>query len=513
MAVHVRRGLAAAFMALLPLAVVSLSSQAQTVPLYHVGSHGPEVAILQQDLQDLGYHPGGITGRYTLKTRDAVRLFQDNHGLSADGIVGPRTKRSLTHAMDGAFHRVWGVMGAFPLQSSDEGRAVLTLQQDLAKLGCYAGAPDGVYNALTAQAVKDFNLRHGLGHTGSAGLATLRAVALAIHGEDHAQVSQHKTTTVQTTAAASLPTAIAHASSPMVLGYYVPGQAAWADLVAHASQITAIAPLWYSFKPTGPLNDLGASAAVTSWAHARHIAVYPIVINGYGNDNMLQNAALMQQDVATLVSLAETAGYDGFNIDFESLNNPDETGLDTFVAELAAGLHQEGKKLIVSVGPRTSSANGYHVYNYESLGSSADYVDLMLYDAHDNTGAPGPVAPLAWSGSIVRYAEATMPASKILVGLASYGYDWASTGSVEINDNQALSLAHQYGSTWVGGSTQEPEVVYTVNGVTHTVWFEDSASEAYKAVWVAQDHLGGVALWDLGEENAGVWPMLQSTLP
>lgn len=302
-------------------------------------------------------------------------------------------------------------------------------------------------------------------------------------------------------------------SAPLVLGYYVPGQSALTDLEAHANQINAVAPFWYSLRVNGTLHDMGSSAALTSWCQSHHIAVYPMVINGYGNDNILQNPSYFRQDLTALIKLAATSGYAGLNIDFESLNNPDEGPLDSFVAQLAAGLHQEGKKLIVSVGPRTSDQNGYYVYNYRSLGQSADYVDLMLYDEHDNGGLPGPVAALWWTRDIMNYARQTIPASKILVGLAGYGYNWASTGSTELNDRQALALANQYGSTWDGGTVQEPEVNYSVNGVQHTVWFEDSASEANKVKWVSQYRLGGVALWDLGEENAGVWPMLKNELP
>jgi spore germination protein YaaH len=113
----------------------------------------------------------------------------------------------------------------------------------------------------------------------------------------------------------------------------------------------------------------------------------------------------------------------------------------------------------------------------------------------------------------VQYAEATIPAPKILVGLAGYGYNWASDGSTEVSDNQALTLAAEYGATWVGGSVDEWELTYTdASGYTHTVWFEDSRSEAYKVALVGEGGLGGVALWDLGEEDAGVWPMLAQDL-
>lgn len=300
--------------------------------------------------------------------------------------------------------------------------------------------------------------------------------------------------------------------APMVLGYYVPGAAALADLKAHAREITAIAPFWYSLRINGTLNDLGSSVRLTRWCVAHHIAVYPMVINGYGNTNVLQNPTYYARDLGDLLRLAKTSGYAGLNVDFESLNNNDEVLLDRFVAALGGGLHREGKKLIVSVGPRTSSSNGYHVYNYESLGKSANYVDLMLYDEHDNTSGPGPVAGLQWADAIMQYARATIPAAKILVGLAGYGYNWASSGSTTVTDAQALSLANRYGYSWDGGSVQEPEVTYTVGGVRHIVWFEDSYSEAFKVQWVSRYRLGGVALWSLGEENSRVWSMLRMML-
>jgi spore germination protein YaaH len=303
-------------------------------------------------------------------------------------------------------------------------------------------------------------------------------------------------------------------AASMVLGYYVPGPAAWADLVAHAGELTAIAPLWYSVRPDGTVHLLASHvASVTAWCHAHGVAVFPLVINGYGNDAVLLDAALRRTAIATLVGIAKRFGFNGFNLDFEGLSNPDEGPLDTFVAEFSQALHAAGLRLIVSVGARTSATAGYHVYNYGAIGQAADWVDLMTYDDHDNGGPAGPVAPLGWVDAVVRYAEATIPASKILVGLAGYGYDWSSVGATEVSAVQALALAQTHGATWVGGSVQEPEIQYTDSqGIVHTVWFEDSASEAAKVALVTHDHLGGVALWDLGEENAGVWPMLARML-
>ncbi len=52
---------------------------------------GGDVAILQQRLKDLSYYKGKIDGIYGSKTKIAVKKFQKEHGLKADGIVGPET--------------------------------------------------------------------------------------------------------------------------------------------------------------------------------------------------------------------------------------------------------------------------------------------------------------------------------------------------------------------------------------------------------------------------------------
>ncbi|MEU3448717.1 peptidoglycan-binding domain-containing protein [Streptomyces thermolilacinus] len=45
-----------------------------------------------------GRHPADITGVYTAATRQAVRDFQQRHGLPATGAVDEETWRALTMA-------------------------------------------------------------------------------------------------------------------------------------------------------------------------------------------------------------------------------------------------------------------------------------------------------------------------------------------------------------------------------------------------------------------------------
>ena len=59
------------------------------------GDSGPEVVQLQKTLQAAGYFGGKATGFYGSLTRAAVKKFQADNNLKADGIVGPKTLSAL----------------------------------------------------------------------------------------------------------------------------------------------------------------------------------------------------------------------------------------------------------------------------------------------------------------------------------------------------------------------------------------------------------------------------------
>jgi len=60
-----------------------------------IGDQGEDVERLQRRLRDSRFSPGTIDGDFGPATRAAVLGFQKSNRLLADGIVGPRTAKSL----------------------------------------------------------------------------------------------------------------------------------------------------------------------------------------------------------------------------------------------------------------------------------------------------------------------------------------------------------------------------------------------------------------------------------
>jgi hypothetical protein len=62
-------------------------------------SRGEDVKSIQETLTQLGFKAGPVDGWFGDKTERAVILFQEQHNLYADGIVGPTTWAALQQAL------------------------------------------------------------------------------------------------------------------------------------------------------------------------------------------------------------------------------------------------------------------------------------------------------------------------------------------------------------------------------------------------------------------------------
>ena len=62
---------------------------------YRQGSRGGEVRTIQTKLKRWGYYTGSVDGVYGTKTVEAVKHFQRQNGLPADGVCGQKTLAAL----------------------------------------------------------------------------------------------------------------------------------------------------------------------------------------------------------------------------------------------------------------------------------------------------------------------------------------------------------------------------------------------------------------------------------
>ena len=79
-----------------------VSSLFGTYATIRIGNRGDRVKALQQSLITLGYLSGKADGIFGSQTKNAVKAFQRNNRLTADGIAGKKTLTAIVSALSGA---------------------------------------------------------------------------------------------------------------------------------------------------------------------------------------------------------------------------------------------------------------------------------------------------------------------------------------------------------------------------------------------------------------------------
>ena len=161
------------------------------------GSSGTAVSQLQEALISLGYMSGKPDGKFGDATEAAVKAFQKNNGLTADGAAGEATQKTLYGGKAKAAKvKATAAPTATPkttatpkptatakttdntavsgtYRQGDTGSGVKTLQQKLIQKGYLSGSADGIFGRVTEKAVIAFQKANNLKADGIAGSQTL----------------------------------------------------------------------------------------------------------------------------------------------------------------------------------------------------------------------------------------------------------------------------------------------------------------------------------------------------
>jgi spore germination protein len=322
----------------------------------------------------------------------------------------------------------------------------------------------------------------------------------------------------------------AEGTMPVRIGYvpYWDQRRALDDVWRHPDMFDEVSPVWYSLEPDGRIvladdTYTHVNPRAVQAMQDRGIRVIPTVTslrNGHWNagivQQMLHDPAARRTHIRKLVELAVAKGYDGIDIDYESLSSEDRDVYSTFLTKLGAKLHAAGKVLTASVHPKTSNAGDDErnlAQDFRAIGAAVDEVRVMTYDYSWDTSPPGPVAPAKWVERVIAWTVTQIPAEKVMLGIDLLGYDWTGGRGVTVGHQRARSLAESHGATIRRSGDGSPWFVYRDSaGDRHEVWWEDARSVRVKLPLVAEYDLGGVYFWRLGGEDPNVWPIARSTL-
>lgn len=166
--------IAAMLLAYMPAAYADISA----------GNSFANVAAVQTRLATLGYYRSGIDGKWGSGTLSAVKRFQSDNGLKADGIVGSGTASKLRVKLP--------VTGGISKGKTDFN--VAAVQARLKTYGYYTSTVDGMWGNGTLKAVLKYQSDNGLTVDGVVGGGTANKLGITLYsGSRSGGISAGKT--------------------------------------------------------------------------------------------------------------------------------------------------------------------------------------------------------------------------------------------------------------------------------------------------------------------------------
>lgn len=290
--------------------------------------------------------------------------------------------------------------------------------------------------------------------------------------------------------------------------------------VSVTKDMNVIVPTWFNvISDDGTYNSL-ASKEYVDKAHEMGLQVWAMVENvstqesvkNLNTKTLMSSTSTRRKLIENLMKEADTYGFDGFNLDFESLKAEAGPHYVQFIRELSVSCRQKG--LVLSVDNYVPSPYSAF-YNRREQGIVADYVIIMGYDEHYAGGDAGSVASISYVKDGIENTLKEVPKEKVINAVPFYTRVWT------VNEGKTTSKAYGIADArqWVADNhvdltwDQELGQFYgsTVNGNGEQyIWMEDEKSMALKIGLVKEFDLAGVACWKLGFESSDIWDIVST---
>lgn len=274
-------------------------------------------------------------------------------------------------------------------------------------------------------------------------------------------------------------------------------------------QLNMVLPEWFFINPKTCKLEARVDKKALREMRKAGVPIIPMLTNNYGGDfspkaigHIMRDKTKRRDFINSLLHVYRSNHFAGINIDLEELDINDNALLTTFVADLYRTFHANNMYVTQDIAPFNDD------YDVQQLARYNDYLFLMAYDEHNSTSQPGDIASQHWMERATDWAAKNIPNDKLVLALASYGYDWSkSEGGNTVSFDQAIATALDTEAkvNFDDDSYNLSYSYYDDNNELHQVYFTDAATIFNNMRFGATYHLAGFSLWRLGTDDARIW--------
>lgn len=306
---------------------------------------------------------------------------------------------------------------------------------------------------------------------------------------------------------------------------YLYGNYDYVELVTrNENAVNVVSPSYFDLDSNGDLVLNNIDKNLVNKMHEKGIMITPFLSNHW--DREKGRAALNNREKLSteLVKIVNEYNLDGINVDIENVTEIDREKYTDLVRLIREKLPDD-KTLSVAVAANPYNLKtGWHgSYDYTELSKYADYLMIMAYDEHYESGTEGAVASIKFVEETIEYALSKTTGDKIVVGLPFYGRYWqngSSYGGYGVTLEKIKNLISNYDSEIYYDEENENvkaiikiragDIKPSINGRTlyegtYTFYYENAKSIEEKIKLIEKYNLRGIGCWSLGQETQEVW--------
>ncbi len=226
--------------------------------------------------------------------------------------------------------------------------------------------------------------------------------------------------------------------------------------------------------------------------------------------------------INNMVSLLNSRGGNGVNIDFEGMGSADKTPFKNFMVNLKAALVAANPNYELSMALYAVDWSG--TFDIPGLNPVVDDFIIMGYDYYySGSTTAGPESPLynfqttynyTLAKSITYYLNLGVTPSKLLLGLPYYGREWSTAGpnapsatTGAFTSSRTYAYVKNTPATYSAANKKwemtcfSPYYSFSVSGQQRQCWIDDVYSMGRRFDLVKQRGIGGIGIWALGYDN------------
>ncbi len=278
--------------------------------------------------------------------------------------------------------------------------------------------------------------------------------------------------------------------------------------------VNVISPTWFALTDNEGNYKCLADSEYVKKAYDAGVSVWALIDNfskDVQSEVLLSKTSVRKKLIHNLMADAKKYGFDGYNLDFESLKESAGPHYVQFIREMSAACRNNG--LILSVDNYVPAAYN-RFYDRKEQGIVADYVIVMGYDEHYAGGEPGSVASIDYVKKGIENTLLDVPREKVINAIPFYTRLWTETEDGEIT-SEAMGI--EKAQKWI--EENQVELYWQdslgqyygekgIEGGSQYLWMEEEKSLKLKMDVIRDNDLGGVGCWKLGFEPASIWDII-----